>query len=224
MASKLNGSSSEADDSNETRVSDPEAFNQTERLRAINQARQRAGEAFEVTMAQVRTESDFDVADRQQILRAAVMRYLTNIEWLVQKAEEYDLLRTVSLGEVRLQPPPDLAQIVENSTGDYPRVVGSADLEPEVWSITGIQGFLTAPEQFSASWSVSVDTRHEGPSTVSDVRSTFMPAYVSFNAFRKANQFLSNQGVDVDLAEEQNRTVVDDGVLKEVEKWRKSNV
>lgn len=224
MASKSNGASADGDDAAETRVADPEAFNQTERLRAINQARQRAGEAFEVTMAQVRTESDFDVADRQQILRAAVMRYLTNIEWFVQKAEEYELLQQVSLGEVRLQPPPRIAKIAENDAGDYPRVVGSADLEPEAWPINGIQGFLTAPEQFSASWSLSVDTRHSGPSTLTETRTTFMPAYVSFNAFRKANQFLSNQGVDVDLAEEQNRTVVDDGVLKEVEAWRKKNV
>lgn len=208
----------------ETRVSDPEAFNQTERLRAINKARERAEEAFEATMAQVRTDAEFDVADRQQILRAAVMRYLTNIEWLIGKADEMALLRDVELGVVQLDPPPRLSQIAKTGSREWPRVVGAPDLTPKTWAIEGIQGFLTAPQQFSTSWSLNVDTRHSGPETISMSRTTFMPSFISFNAFRKANQFLSNQGVDVDLAEEQNRTVVDEGVIEEVEQWRKRNV
>lgn len=205
-------------------VADPEEFNQTERLRVINRVREQAGEAFEVTMSQLRTESEFDEADRRQILRAAVMRYITNIEWLVHKAEDYERLQTADLGEVVLEPPANLVRLAKEQTGDYPRVIGSPDLEPKVWQINGFNDYLTAPQSFSATWKLSVDKRHAGPSAMSETRSVFMPAHISFNAYRLANQFLSEQGMDVDISEEQHRAVVDDDVIEEVEQWRKENL
>lgn len=217
-------SENEAAEQTQVQVADPEEFNQTERLRSINQVRDQAGKAFEQTMVKLRDEPEFYEDDRRQILRAAVMRYLTEIEWLVHKAEEYDLLREIHLGDVVLEPPEYLVNLATDKSDSYPRVVGSPDIKAKTWSINGFNDFLTAQEAFSATWSVSVDTRHEGPTMVSESVSTFMPAHVSFNAFRMANQFLSGQGIDVDLSEEQHRAIVDETVMEEVEKWRKQNL
>lgn len=205
-------------------VADPEEFNQTERLRVINTVRKQAGEAFEATMSQLRTDSDFDEADRRQILRAAVMRYVTNIEWLVHKAEDEERLQNRELGKVVLEPPEYLVQLTEQRTGSHTRVIGDPDLSPKVWVIEGFNDYLTAPQTFSATWSVSVDKRHAGPTTLSESKSAFMPAYISFNTFRTANQFLSEQGMDVDISEEQHRAIVDEDVMEEVEKWREQNL
>jgi hypothetical protein len=215
---------SQTEDVDARRVADPEEFNQTERLRAINEVRRQAGETIQATMTQLRTDAEFDASDRQQILRAAVMRYLTNIEWLAHQAEHTELINDMEFGTVTLNPPAHLVDVVSDKSRGYPRVVGSPDLSAERWTIRGINGFLTAPEVFEATWTLTVDTRHDGPQRISETRTTFMPAHVSFNAFRMANQFLSKQGIDVDLADEQHRAVVDASVMKEVEEWRKQNI
>lgn len=192
----------EAAEPTQVQVADPEEFNQTERLRSINQVREQAGKAFEQTMVKLRDEPEFYEDDRRQILRAAVMRYLTDIEWLVHKAGDNELLAEIHLGDVVLEPPEYLVNLATDKSDSYPRVVGSPDIKPQTWSINGFNDFLTAQEAFSATWSISVDTRHDGPTTVSESVSTFMPAHVSFNAFRMANQFLADQGIDIDLSED----------------------
>ena len=205
-------------------VADPEEFNQTERLRSINEVRKQAGEAIQTTMTQLRTEPSFEEADRQQILRAAIYRYLTEIEWLAHQAESEELLHSKTLGHVTLDPPEWIQNVVNEDRDDFPRPIGEQSLETKQWTIEGINDYLTAPDVFSASWTIHAETRHGGPQTISDTQATYMPAHVSLNAYRVANKFLSDQGIDVELADEQHRAVVDNEVLEEVESWRKQNV
>lgn len=188
------------DDPPEYAVADPEEFNQTQRLRTINEVRKQAGEAIQATMTQLRTEDDFDVTDRQQILRAAVYRYLTEIEWLAVKAEDNEILDEAEFGEVTLQPQ-DINELVNGQAESGVRVIGSPNLKPFRRPITGIRDYLTAPEVFEKTWTVQVDTRHSGPQPVKETRATYMPAYISLNAFRMANRFLSKNGIDVEIHE-----------------------
>lgn len=210
-----------AERENERVVADPEEFNQTTRLRTLNKVREQVGETIEATMTQLRTDDSFAVEDRQQILRAAVYRYLTEIEWLAQDAGADDVLTGTEFGTVTVHPPERLRRIARGDIGGYPRVIGSPTLEPTHWTISGIVGYLTAPEVFSDTWSLTVEKRHTGPETISESAGTYMPAHVSVNAFRIANRFLNEHGIDIDLAEDQHRAVIDDDVMEEVEQWRK---
>lgn len=213
----------DGDDPPEYAVADPEEFNQTQRLRTINEVRKQAGEAIQATMTQLRTEDDFDVTDRQQILRAAVYRYLTEIEWLAVKAEDTELLKDTEFGTVELVPQ-DLKNLLNGQADGRVRVIGKPDLKPWTHPIKGIQGYLTAPEVFEHTWTVQVDTRHGGPQPVPETRASYMPAHISLNAFRMANRFLSKNGIDVELSEEQHRAVVDKELLKEIEQWRQKHI
>lgn len=206
------------------RVADPEEFNQTTRLRTLNETRKRAGEIIEATMTRLRTEEGFGVDDRQQILRAAVFRYLMEIEWLAHSAEAEDLLQNDTFGNVKLDPPQRLQQLARTDTEGYPRLIGSPNLTPKQWTIKGINGYLTAPEVFEASWSVTVEKRHGGPERITETQATYMPANVSLNAFRMANKFLNENGIDIELAEKQHRAIVDEDVLEKIEQWRKQNI
>lgn len=204
-------------------VSDPEEYNQQQRLRAINQARQRVENTIEQSMMHLVTADEFGVADRQQVVRAALYSYLTNIEWLIVDAGEKELLQEQPLGEVQIDPPEEFVRWAD-SKGGYPKVIGSASLEPYTRPITGIQGYLTAPEVFSHTWALNVQKRHEQPHSVERTKHTYMPVHISLNAFRLANRFLQQAGVDINLEEEQHRAVVDEEVIKEVEEWRQQNI
>lgn len=214
----------EATDTEFRQVSDPEEYNQTARLRAINESRQRVSDAIEQSMVRQVTDGNFGFTDRQQVIRAAMYSYLTNIEWLMVEAGEDDLLRTQDLGSVVIEPPERFVKLVNSDTRDGPRVIGSDGIEPFRTQITGIQGYLSAPEVFEKTWSMQLQERHSEPERVTETKQTHMPIHVSKNAFRVANQFLTRAGIDVNLAEEQHRAVVDDDVLEEVEKWRDQNV
>lgn len=179
-------------------VSDPEEYNQQERLRAINQARQRVEDAIEQSMVRLVTDPDFEDADRQQVIRATLYSYLTNIEWLMAEADETTLLHEFELGQVRIEPPERfVGWVSERHTG--PRVIGSPDLDAREYPIVGIQGYLTAPEVFEATWSVRVDQKHTNPQSISERKETYMPVHVSLNAFRAANRFLKDVGADIDM-------------------------
>jgi len=204
-------------------VADPEEFNQTERLRAVNDARRRVEEANQATMVQSRTDEYFDESDRQQILRAAVYRYLTNIEWLAEKADATELLAETSFGTVELEPPPEIKQLITKRDG-YPRVVGGQRVTTYEHEINGIHGYLTAPEVFRHTWTVDVNKRHTGTTSITRSRATHMPTHISLNAFRMANQFLANNGFDVELSPNQHRAVVDNAVLNQIEQWRQDNI
>lgn len=216
--------SAEEDEPGERSVADPEEFNQTERLRTINQVRKQAGEAVQVTMTQLRTEEGFELSDRQQVLRAAMYRYLTEIEWLAHQAEDAALLKKESLGTVELQPPEYLKELVNGRTEGYPRVIGDQSVEAREWSIQGINGYLTAPEIFRHTWTVQVDTRHEGSKPLQESVATYMPVHISLNAYRLSNRFLAKNGIDVELEESEHRDVVDKDLLEEVEQWRRETL
>lgn len=220
----MSGANGEATDTEFRQVSDPEEYNQTARLRAINESRQRVSDAIEQSMVRQVTDNNFELADRQQVIRAAMYSYLTNIEWLMVEAGETDLLRNQDLGAVVIEPPERFVELVSSKDQTETRVIWSDDIGPFRNQITGIQGYLSAPEVFEETWSMQLEQRHSEPERVSETKRTHMPIHVSKNAFRVANQFLTRAGIDVNLAEEQHRAVVDDDVLEEVEQWRNQNV
>lgn len=200
-------------------VADPEEYNQTERLRAINQARQRVEETIQDSMIRLRTDQNFEEADRQQVLRAALYPYLTSVEWLMAESDGTEILSEAELGTVTIQPPANLRKAVEQN-----RVVGSPSIRPYEHTISGIQGYITAPEVFEESWTVTVKKRHSGTIEMSETKQSHMPVHISMNAFRMVNRYLNQAGIDVSLHEDQHRSVVGDEVLEEVEEWRQKNV
>lgn len=204
-------------------VADPEEYNQTQRLRAVNQARQRVEDTIEQSMVRLVTDPEFQEADRQQVIRAALYSYLTNIEWLMDDAENRKLLSEQSLGTVTIHPPAEFVQWLKQGDRGYPRVIGADSIEPWTKEIVGIRGYLTAPEVFEHTWRLQVQKRHERPQPVERTKQTYMPAHISMNAFRMSNRFLSQAGIDIDLKEDEHRAVVDEEVLKEVEEWRKQH-
>lgn len=205
-------------------VADPEEYNQTQRLRAINQARQRVEDTIEQSMVRQLTVPEFTENDRQQVIRAAMFSYLTNIEWLMVEAQDIDRLRKQHLGDVVLEVPDELQRVIDDSDRGYPRPIGSPTLEDYTQGIHGIQEYLTAPEVFENEWSISLEYRHEGPDTKRVTKETHMPVHISLNAFRVANSFLKDSGIDVKLHEEQHRAVVDEEVMEEVDAWRKQKI
>jgi len=208
----------------ETGVADPEEFNQTQRLRTINEVKKQAGDAIQATMTRLRTDEGFDESDRQQILRAAIYRYLTEIEWLAHQADDSEILQQANFGTVELQPSPQIQKLVKTKDEGYPRVVGAPSLKKYKKQIHGIRGYLTAPQVFEETWSVKIDTLHEGVQNHHDRQASYMPVHVSLNAYRRANQFLAENGIDIELAEKQHRAVVDNELVEEVEQWRQQNI
>jgi len=130
-----------------------------------------------------------------------------------------DILQQTELGTVSIEPPSQLRQLVQQN-----EVVGRPSIETHEQTIFGIQGYITAPEIFEKSWSVTVKKRHSGPTEVTERNQTYMPVHISMNAFRMVNRYLNSAGIDVSLHEDQHRSVVDDEVLEEVEAWRQRNV
>lgn len=187
----------------ERRVADPEEYNQTQRLRAINQARQRVEDTIEQSMVRLRTDTEFEEPDRQQVVRASLYSYLTNIEWLMVAGGETKLLKEKELGTVTINPPQAFVEWGNNKQRDGPTVIGPQSLGSYEHPIYGIQGYLTAPEVFEASWSLDVQKRHSSPQTVSRAKQTFMPVHISLNAFRLANRFLNESGIDIELKEDE---------------------
>lgn len=200
-------------------VADPEEYNQQQRLRAINQARQRVEETIQDSMIRLRTDQNFTEGDRQQVVRAALYPYLTSVEWLMAESGETEMLQESDLGTVTIEPPEVIRELQK---GD--RVIGSPSIKPFKTSISGIEGYITAPEVFQKTWSVTVKKRHSGPSEIVESKETHMPVHISMNAFRMVNRYLNQAGIDVSLHEDQHRAEVDDEVLKEVEEWRQKNV
>lgn len=211
------------------RVSDPEEYNQQARLRAINNARQRVEDTIEQSMVRLVTDDEFGEADRQQVVRATLYTYLSNIYWLMVEAASGDSETRATVterefGEVRLDPPEEFVRIVDGQNRGYPRAIGDADLDAETWTITGVRGYLTAPDVFEAEWTLPIEERHGEPQPVTKKKTTHMPVHISRSVFDEVNGFLNRAGFDADLETEQHRAVVDQDVLEEVEEWRQQHI
>lgn len=180
-------------------VADPEEYNQTQRLRAINRARQRVEDTLEQSMVRLVTDPDFDESDRRQVVRAVVYSYVSNVFWLSVEADEEGLVQDTKLGTVRMDPPDEFVRLTKEKSRGYPRVIGSPDLKPYVYIVKGLAGFLAAPEVFEKTWGMQVQDRHAEPQRVEHTEETYMPVHISKNAFHAANGFLSKAGVDVAL-------------------------
>lgn len=187
------------DDGQWPTVADPEEYNQTQRLRAINQARQRVEDTLEQSMIREVTNPDFTESDRRKIVRAVVYSYVSNVLWLMVEAGRADLVKEADLGQVKIEPPERFVELAKERSRGYPRVVGSPSLRPYVYQVEGIQGYLAAPEVFEETWTIQVQRRHSRPEPVSDTKEMQMPIHISKNAFTVANRFCSESGIDVSL-------------------------
>lgn len=183
-------------------VADPEEYNQTQRLRAINRARQRVEDTLEQSMVREVTDPEFSEDDRRQVVRAVVYSYLSNVFWLMVRADRGDLVNDVHLGTVELDPPPEFVELTQDRDQSYPRVIGSPDIEPETFSIKGLREYLGAPRRFEYTWTIQLQQRHAQPEPVSQTRGSHMPVNISKNAFHAANRFCSETGIDIEIMED----------------------
>lgn len=129
--------------------------------------------------------------------RSAVETYITEIEQMAKEAGADDLLNEALIHKVRISPPEEL---VRYSEGDQHRVISDPPQPKPAQNgtIQGLWGFLTAPEEFVAEWTIQVDVAHEGPQSITATSSTRMPVEASMDAFRHANVFLKRVGLELE--------------------------
>lgn len=129
--------------------------------------------------------------------RAAVETYITEVEHIANKAGADDLLNTAEIHTIQLEPPEDLMVYV-NQDEHAVLTETPGPKVPTGGHITGLWGFMTAPDVFSANWTIDVEVRHEGPRDVTETASTRMPVEASMDAFRHVNLFLEMVGLDLE--------------------------
>lgn len=182
-------------------VADPEEFNQQRRLRSIHDARDRVRATYEATQ-DPSVNADYQTLAANY--RATVQNYVGEIEGLLQTYDfdnsdlDENYWKGVELGPLTVSPPRDLVELREQNDAS---VIGDSDLQPAEYAIPGLQGYLDAAAQcpVQEEFKLHVRRRHKGQETVTGVSSTEMPIQVSYAAFRAANLFLSNTGLDVEL-------------------------
>ncbi len=140
-----------------------------------------------------------DVGPQQylHLVRRRVKGYISELEHVMRQAGAVSLLREEQIHVVEVRPPEDLLELCRSDKHD----VLSDRPQPKVAEnghIQGLEGYLTAPDMFSAEWTIRVDKRHEGPQPVTASATTPMPLAASWDAFRKANRFLQQSGLGLE--------------------------
>lgn len=131
------------------------------------------------------------------LVRRRVKGYISELEHVMRQAGAQSLLTAESIHLVTVRPPDSLLQFYR----DDKHTVLSDRPEPKPaqnGAIQGLEGYLTAPDVFSAEWTIRVDKRHEGPQPVTASATTPMPLAASWDAFRKANRFLQHSGLGLE--------------------------
>lgn len=166
------------------------------RHKAILDARQTARNVI-IDAKRQHSRGEITQAALQADARTAVEMYITEIEHMAQMANAKRLLREELIHHINIAPPDSLLQYFENDDhsvrGTPPRAK-----TPDQGEIRGLWGYLTSPDVFTATWSIDVDIKHEGPKTVTETASVRMPVEASMDAFRKCNQFLQDAGLDIE--------------------------
>jgi len=146
---------------------------------SVYQARMRAYQAM--------TEGSAE-SIKNNIIRAAVENYITELEPLLvntEKGEQY--WKDAELGTVTISPP--------DGKYDYKPFGYAQDL-------IGLRDFQDAPKHFSGTFQYEISSHVSGEQTKKARSEVSMPESVSWVAFRYANQFAYEIGLDIDHKDE----------------------
>lgn len=216
-------------------IDDPEELSQTTRIREILSRRADVLEARNRAV----DEAALGGATPQQ----AVMHYQSRLESLIldlwTKFEDSDITAEppeggswgpdgvdVSYGTnllvyepidtVEIPPPPEL---VPDSSGRLPP--GRDPPEPKTVTIAGLRWFIENDPVVSAEFE-AVLLRPPGRRTATNER--FIPIRTLDKGLTVAMKFINALGVDADLQEQTQTTVIDRELLEELEQWRHEHV
>jgi hypothetical protein len=182
------------------------------RYQAIHEARQAAAEAFR-DLSQRRLQA-VDAArglppeDREgfvdrlveSYLRDTVRAYVIEVEPLMTRVEVGDWywndlpLGTIEFGQLELRVEEDAPGLNRGRGVDVDQT-----RHPEPVEIVGLRDFVTSPDEFSRSLTVEVEPTGTGYGTREEVVSetVVMPTEISREAFRAANSFVADVGLDL---------------------------
>jgi hypothetical protein len=191
-------------------IDDVGDLNQRQRLKSIDETRQRALEMLgELTAAESRGYSEADAA---VALHAVVKAHLVNIEQLMRSHGSAELT-SQPLGEITIQPPDSIELRGTSDTVDLSdhrvQLQDTQDLEPATATVTGVlpsednegTAYLSLPSRLRQHWSVKVNVKHDGLRVAEGRAASPVPRRISESAFRLSEQFLHEFGLDARLDE-----------------------
>jgi hypothetical protein len=166
------------------------------RHKSIFDARQTARDVI-LSAKRQHSRGEISVDEMRADARTAVELYITEVEQMAAISKKQEVLRGTQIHTVRVNPPDSLLQYygdnAHRALSDRPQPKVAANGE-----VTGLRGFLEAPELFRAAWTIRVDVRHEGPQRITKSAAVRMPVTASLNAFRTVNRFLQDTGLDIE--------------------------
>jgi len=189
----------------EARVLDPEEYTQKRRLRDVFDARRRVAEwEREGRNARVMNDHVSEHHERHLLL-TAVQSYLREVEPLMLETypeigKEY--WQKAELGTVQIPPPESLSP--ENAGSVHTDVITVDETaSPEEVHLEGIGTLLGREVWLSGEFEARVTKRGVGGEvTQKDTNSVLIPRPVIMKAFREANMFLADVGLDLDPDDE----------------------
>lgn len=173
---------------------EPDSYAEAVRQREILRTSSEVNKLF--TDTEDRYESgEIDKSGQRAIVRAGIEQLIREIEHIASTVGATDLLYEREIYTVRLGPPDDILAVV-----DSPRikVIGNPDLgRKTAGKIKGLEGYLNAPEYFSAEWTVHIDKDHEDQQPFTWPTEVRMPVDASHATFRAIRQFLAKVKLDL---------------------------
>lgn len=195
---------------------DPSDFNQRRRLKTIADAQDRAHEVLLMADAGINEYGE----DLDQTAFAAVKSYAEVLRWSVARHGDekyYDK----HLGAIEISPPEELVKLTDSDYYGSPefetesgsvmvdKIWGEADVDPKRYAVVGLYEkpdakqvvpgtpFTELPPICEASWTVTVEPRHQHPQQRAFSQTSTVPASVSWAAFNLCNRFLNETELDV---------------------------
>lgn len=210
---------------------DEDQYGRNSRVRQINTARKEAGDIIRL-YSQIETE--VGTTEALQELYTAVNRYVLELEPKLEEHHNRHLnddgsfpeditpyYRGIPLGEITIHPPEHLQHLLADDTT---RVIGTQTLTPTTITLTGLRDFIDTDPPLADTWTLYVDRRHKSPTDIRGTNTTYMPKRISETAYRYANLFADDIGLDIEIPDKQDATKITDDLLQEVEAWRKQNI
>lgn len=199
------------------KVQDEKASNQQSRLRAIQRAWDEA--------ISRRTASEDSVLvggasseDRLRYYRIGIEQFLMQLVSLAERTDSDEYWHEEVLGTVVIPIPERIRKAMADPQTRIPW--GADRPEPVEITVVGLFGFLKqqwpARREFVLPVGRSDDIRAIG------AREPTMD--VLDNTLYTALRFLGQTGLDIEVEETEHRAIVDEEILKEIEKWRKQNI
>lgn len=173
-------------DLNSTEV-EPSDYLRKRRHASVNDLRERVYRARNRAYDLLATGHDRDVC--LDIVRTAIEHYVTELEPLLANTEQgQPYWEDEKIDDVMILPPDDGREYNEDLGYKYP--------------IKGLLGFQSAPKRFSATFTFGDSDLLHGQQLKSRTIEVAMPERVSWTAFRVANQFAYEIGLDIDHKKE----------------------